>query len=418
MIRLTILMFILGINSLLAASGYSQSTKITLKMSDARIEDVLNQIESKSEFYFLMNQKLIDINRIVSINAKNEPIAEILDELFAGTDVGHQVIDKQIILTAKSKIENQQQVKKVTGKVTDATGIPLPGVSIVVKGTTTGVISDNNGIFSLSLPDDTRTLVFSFIGMKTQEIVIAGKTSINVTMTEETVGLEEVVAIGYGEKKRANMTGSVASVDFKTLESRPITNTIDAIQGVLPGLTVQRSSGQPGSEGFDLNVRGLSSTNGGNSPLVLIDGVAGSLDLLNPADIESISVLKDASSSIYGARAANGVFLVTTRKGLKGATKISYSSNFAVTKLAGMMDTPNSYQFALMDNEANIHNGAAPMFTPDLLEKTRIGDPNPIPHPVYGSSGWMLFFTSTDWRKAVFENGFQQKHTVNVSGGG
>lgn len=317
-----------------------------------------------------------------------------------------------------SLTDEAQATKKVQGIINDTSGNAIPGVTIIVKGTTIGTVSDSEGKFALNNLPENAILQFSFLGMKAQEISTAGKTSINVTMENESINIQEVVAIGYGEKKRVNMTGSVASIDYKALDSRPIMNTQAAIQGALPGLTVQRYSGQPGSEGFDLNLRGASSVNGGNSPLVLIDGVSGSLDLLNPADIESISILKDASSSIYGARAAGGVFLVTTKKGKKGAAKITYSNNFAITKLAGMMDTPNSYQFALMDNEANIHNGSAPMFTPDLLEKTRIGDPNPIPHPIYGSSGWMLFFTSTNWRKAVFEDGFQQKHTVNVSGGG
>lgn len=311
----------------------------------------------------------------------------------------------------------QQVTKTVSGVIQDSNGNALPGVAIVVKGATMGAISDSEGRFTFPNLPDNAILQFSFVGMKAQEIAIGNQTTLNVILVEETIGIDEVVAVGYGTQRRASLTGSVASTDSRALESRPITNTAEAIQGVLPGLTVQRSSGQPGAQGFELNVRGVSSTNGGNAPLVLIDGVSGDLNLLNPSDIESISILKDASASIYGARAANGVFLVTTKRGKKGAAQISYSTNVAITHLAGMMDSPNSYQFAIMDNEANIHNGSAPMFTPDLLERVRVGDPNPIPHPVYGSSGWMLFFTNTDWRDAVFENGFQQKHTLNISGG-
>ena len=162
--RLIILLFILGINSLLAASSYSQSTKMTLKVSDTRVEDVLNQIENKSEFYFLFNQKLIDINRKVSIDVKNERIADILTELFAGTDVKHQVIDRQIILTTSPATENQQKGKKNTGKVTDASGAPIPGVSVAVKGTTAGEITDSNGNYSLANIPENATLLFSFVG--------------------------------------------------------------------------------------------------------------------------------------------------------------------------------------------------------------------------------------------------------------
>jgi TonB-linked SusC/RagA family outer membrane protein len=228
--------------------------------------------------------------------------------------------------------------------------------------------------------------------------------------------LEGVVVIGYGTRKRQHLSGSVATVGSEVIDSRPVTNTMSAIQGQIPGMVVQRSSGQPGAEGFDLNVRGLSSVNGGNNPLVLIDGVAGDLSLLNPDDIESLTVLKDAAASIYGARAAGGVFLITTKKGRKGAPRISYSGNVAVSKLAGLMDAPTNYQFALMDNEANIHNNSAPMYTQDMLQKILNNDPNPIPHPLYG--GWMLFFTNTDWEKELYTNGFQHKHNISVSGGG
>ncbi|HKO79209.1 MAG TPA: SusC/RagA family TonB-linked outer membrane protein, partial [Chitinophagaceae bacterium] len=192
---------------------------------------------------------------------------------------------------------------------------------------------------------------------------------------------------------------------------------LSALQGEVPGTFIQRYSGQPGSEDYNLNIRGPSSvsTNGTiPSPLVLIDGIEGNLNLINPADIESISVLKDAQASIYGARAAAGVFLVTTKKGRGGAAKVTYSNNFAVTKMTGMMKSPTNYEFAIMENEANIHNGAAPMYTPEMLQKILNNDPNPIPHPIYG--GWMLFFTNTDWTKELLENGFQQKHNVSVSG--
>jgi TonB-linked SusC/RagA family outer membrane protein len=314
----------------------------------------------------------------------------------------------------------------ISGTVTDQEeGLPIPGVNIIVKGTNIGTSTDVEGRYTISVNGPESVLVFSFIGYVTHEVQVSTQTTIDVALVRDVTELGEVVVVGYGEKARANLTGAVASVTSEVLESRPIIDTRTALQGVIPGLYIQRGSGQPGAEGFNLNVRGISSANlgdeiqgSGNSPLVLIDGVFGNMDLLNPSDIESISVLKDASASIYGARAANGVILITTKSGKKGPPVISYSTNFAVTKLAGLMETPNHYQMAVMDNEANIHNGAAPMYTPDLLERVRVGDPNPIPHPVYGSSGWMLMFTSTDWHEAVFENGFQQKHTVNVSGGG
>src|SRR5258705_4210235 len=259
----------------------------------------------------------------------------------------------------------------------------------------------------------------------TSVVVVEGQEAVlNFQLKTQAIELEAVVAVGYGEKRREDLTGAVGYVGPEALAARPVTNAIAALQGAMPGRTVQRNGQQPGLEAFNQTVRGVSSYtpadtfNAANTPLVLIDGVPGNLALLNPADIESISALKDAAASIYGARAADGVLLVTTKRGTRTAPVFTYSNNTAVTKLTGMMDTPNNYQMALMDNEANIHNGAAPMYTPDLLNRIRIGDPNPIPHPVYASSGWMLFFTSTDWRGAVFENGLEQKHAVTVSGGG
>lgn len=303
---------------------------------------------------------------------------------------------------------------QVRGTVADEKGT-LSGVNVLVKHTSRGTQTDASGNFSLQAGRGD-TLVFSFSGYAAQEIVIDDRSSYVINLVTDVQSMENVVVIGYGAKKKQFLTGAVSTVGAEVFQSRPIANTLTGLQGAVPGITIQRSSGQPGMEGFDLNVRGYSSTGGGNTPLVLIDGVAGSLELLNPEDIESVTVLKDASASIYGARAANGVLIVTTKKGKKTTPRISYNNNFAVTRLAGMMKSPTNYEMAIMDNEANIHNGAVPMYTPDLLEKIRQNDPNPVPHPLYG--GWMLFFTNTDWVDATFENGFLQKHNLNITGGG
>lgn len=303
---------------------------------------------------------------------------------------------------------------RVGGNVKGETG-PLAGVSVLVRHTARGTQTDASGNFSIQAGRGD-TLVFSYSGYASQEVAVDDRTAYSILLATDVQSMENVVVIGYGAKKKEYLTGAVSTIDAKVFQSRPIANTMTGLQGAVPGVTIQRSSGQPGIEGFDLNVRGYSSTGGGNSPLVLIDGVAGSLELLNPEDIESISVLKDASASIYGARAANGVLIVTTKKGRKTEPRISYNNNFAVTKLSGMMKSPTNYEMAVMDNEANLHNGAVPMYTPAMLEKIRQNDPNPIPHPLYG--GWMLFFTNTDWIDATFTNGFLQKHNINVSGGG
>src|SRR6266550_2061530 len=312
----------------------------------------------------------------------------------------------------------------IAGTVTAGeTGTPLVRAVVSVVGTRLTAETDASGRYAISsVPVGTQRLRARMLGYTpadTSAVVAEGQEAVvNFQLKAQAIELEAVVAVGYGEKRREDLTGAVTTVGPEALNGRPVTNTVAALQGALPGLIVQRGGGQPGVEDFDLNLQGVSSANGGNTPLVLIDGVPGNLDLLNPGDIESITALKDAAASIYGARAADGALLVATKRGTRSAPVFTYSNNTAVTKLTGMMDTPNNYQMAVMDNEANIHNGAAPMYTPDLLNRVRIGDPTPIPHPIYASSGWMLFFTNTDWRKALFEDGFEQKHTVSVSGGG
>jgi TonB-linked SusC/RagA family outer membrane protein len=301
---------------------------------------------------------------------------------------------------------------EIKGTVRDEKG-PLHGVSVILKHTTKGVTTDVLGNFSIRA-NSRDTLVFSYTGFAEQELVIGDQSEYSITLSPNAKALDDVVVVGYGTRRKTSLTGAVSTVNAEVFQSRPITNAFAALQGEVPGTYIQRYSGQPGSEDFNLNVRGPSSINGAASPLVLIDGIEGNLALLNPSDIESISVLKDAQASIYGARGAGGVFLVTTKKGKSGSPKITYNNNFAMTKMTGMMQSPTTYQFAIMENEANIHNGAAPMYTPDMLQKILNNDPNPIPHPLYG--GWMLFFTTTDWIKELLENGKQQRHAISVSG--
>ncbi|WP_121357284.1 SusC/RagA family TonB-linked outer membrane protein [Flavisolibacter nicotianae] len=304
------------------------------------------------------------------------------------------------------------QTLQIKGNVQDEKG-PLAGASVLVKGLQTGTSTDAKGNFSVAASLGS-TLVVSSTGYLSQEVVVNAATPLSITLVSDPKSMEGVVVIGYGTKKKQFLTGAVSTVGSEVFQSRPVTNALAALQGEVAGTTIQRYSGQPGSEDFNLNVRGPSSKNGAASPLVLIDGIEGNLYLLNPSDIESISVLKDAQASIYGARAAGGVMLVTTKKGKGGKPQITYSNNFAVTHMTGMMKSPTNYQMAIMDNEANIHNGAAPMYTADLLQRILNNDPNPIQHPIYG--GWKLFFTNTDWEKELLENGFQQRHAVSISG--
>jgi TonB-dependent SusC/RagA subfamily outer membrane receptor len=338
--KLTTFLILISVVCVFASKTYSQSKMHNLNMKNASVKEVLSKIEDLSEFKFMYSGKVVDVNREVSLNTENAKIEDVLKSLFAGTDVEYTIKDRIIVLTASGLSNSElfvvQQQKSVSGKVTDSAGSPLPGVSVVIKGTTNGTITDVNGNYSISNVSGNTVLQFSFVGMKTQEIAVAGKSNLNILLEEETVGIEEVVAVGYGVQKKVSMTGSVSSVDSKVLESRPVTSITVALQGAAPGLIVQRYSGQPGNAGWNIDVRGASSITS-TPPLVLIDGIQGNMDLLNPNDIESMSILKDASASIYGARAAGGVILITTKKGKTGAAQITYSVNIATTKVTGMM---------------------------------------------------------------------------------
>src|SRR6266566_136852 len=407
---------------------------LSLALDGVTLKEALAEISRQARLHLVYADDAVPIAATVNLRADRITVAAALTDVLldAGVDV---VFTRDGRATLVKRPEGPAvQLGSIAGTVTAGeTGTPLVRAVVSVVGTRLTAETDASGRYVISsVPVGTQRLRARMLGYApadTSVVVAEGQEAVvNFQLKAQAIELEAVVAVGYGEKRREGLTGAVGTVSSQALESRPITNTLAALQGALPGVIVQRYSGQPGIEGFNLNLRGVSSlpkdadqlftANGGNSPLVLIDGIPGNLDLLNPADIQSIDVLKDAAASIYGARAADGALLVTTKRGTRTAPVFTYSVNSAVTKLTGMMETPNNYQMAVMDNEANIHAGAAPMYTPDLLNRVRIGDPTPIPHPLYASLGWMLFFTNTDWRSALFENGFEQKHTLSVSGGG
>src|SRR5881396_2656930 len=409
---------------------------LSLALDGVTLKEALAEISRQARLNLVYADDDLPIAATVNLRADRITVAAALTDVLldAGVDVVFTPDGRATLV--KRPDGPAVQLGSIAGTVTAGeTGTPLVRAVVSVVGTRLTAETDASGRYVISsVPVGTQRLRARMLGYApadTSVVVAEGQEAVmNFQLKAQAIELEAVVAVGYGEKRREDLTGAVGTVSSQALESRPITNTLSALQGALPGLIVQRYSGQPGVEGFNLNLRGVSSVpqdkdklfdaNGGNSPLVLIDGIPGSLDLLNPAEIKSIDVLKDAAASIYGARAADGALLVTTKRGTRTAPTFTYSANSAVTKLTGMMETPNHYQMAIMDNEANIHAGAAPMYTPDLLEQVRTGVGNPIPHPdpTKASLGMMLFFPSTDWRGAVFENGFEQKHTLAVSGGG
>jgi TonB-linked SusC/RagA family outer membrane protein len=315
--KLTLLILLISTLSVLAGKSYSQTKTLKLSMERTTVKEVLSKIEEQSEFYFMYSEKVIDIEREVSVNFENQTIEKVLNNLFTGTNVDYTIKDRIIVLTTPevlgigSKSEFQQ--KSITGNVTDVKGQPLPGVTVVVKGSLIGTVTNTDGNFSLTNVPDDATLVFSFVGMHSEEIVVGNQSIINVSMKEESIGIEEVVAVGYGTMQKKDITGSVSQVKSEELRKSNATNISEALQGKIAANVVQ--SWSPGSVST-IEIRGISSITGSNEPLWVVDGVPmqSSNIILNPADIETVDVLKDASATaIYGARGSNGVIIVTTK---------------------------------------------------------------------------------------------------------
>ncbi|MGQ1787157.1 MULTISPECIES: TonB-dependent receptor [unclassified Saccharicrinis] len=359
--RLSIFFLFLVLSNIWASSGYSQQTRLTLKMDNARVIDVLDEIEDNSEFYFLFNQKLVDVERKVDVDAKEKSINTILTEVFADTDVKHQVKDRLIILTTeKSDFGSemfQQQQKTVSGSVVDSQGEPIPGVSVLVKGSLTGTITDIDGNFSLPNVTGETVLVFSFVGMTSQEIIVGSQRVFNVTMQDETMGLDEVVVVGYGTVKRKDFTGSVSSLKLENSAVANIANlnALESLKGTITGLNIGASN-SAGDEPSML-IRGQNSISGTNDPLIVLDGVVylGSLSDINPNDIASYDILKDAvSAAVYGSRSANGVIAITTKRGSSKKPVITLNTS---TSLQTWQDRPVMMNGEQWIDAVNARNG-------------------------------------------------------------
>jgi len=292
----------------------------------------------------------------------------------------------------------------VTGVVVDASGVPLIGVNVLEKGTTNGTITDFDGKFTLNVSSPNAKLVISYIGYVSQEVSAPKNGELKVVLKEDTETLEEVVVVGYGTQKKANLSGSVSSVDSEQLQNRPIQNVSSGLQGLMPGVTITGTNGAPGMDSGNIRVRGTGTLNSA-SPYILIDGVESeTMGDLDPNDIASISVLKDAASAaIYGSKAANGVILITTKRGSTGKPKISYSGYISFQNTTETIDRLSSYEYASMYNDALKSEDKAPRFTPDEIQKFKDGtDPN---------------YPNTDWYDLAYKTGIQHRHNINISGG-
>ena len=386
--------------------------QVNVKIDRLPLKEALVEVEKQSGYSFFYSNMLPNQDAVVSVRATGSSIESVMDELLKGLGIKYEVKpDKQITLTEKlqtpKETSKNPSLKVVSGTVVDASGLPVIGAGVLIEGTSTGAVTDENGKYSIEVPSGDSILEFSCMGYQTLKVSLDGRRVIDVTLREDTQFLDEVVVVGYGTQKKVNLTGSVSMVGSDEISARPISSVSSGLQGLLPGVTVVNPNGQPGESNTTIRVRGIG-TIGNANPLILIDGVEGDISAINPEDIESVSVLKDAASaSIYGSRAANGVLLVTTKKVNKASdskARVSLGAYFGLqtpTRLPQMCD---AIEFMTLDNEARQNVGTSPAWTEDQFAKVRDNtDPN--------------FFANTDWLSQVL-NKFapQQNYNVTLSG--
>lgn len=391
------------------------SAQVTVDIDSMPLTEALKKLEEQTGYSFFYSNVLPDKDAVVSVKSNNKDIAAVMDQLLDGLAVSYKINeDKQIALYADEPevVEQTKPTERtVSGVVYDSDGLPVIGAGVMVKGSLHGTVTDEDGRWTLELEDDNVTLEISSMGYQSQSVAVKGRSDFTVTLTSDTQYLDEVVVVGYGTQKKVNLTGSVSMVTSEDMASRPVSNMSSGLQGLLPGVTVVNASGQPGASGTTIRVRGVG-TIGNANPLILIDGIEGDLSTINPEDIESVSVLKDAASaSIYGARAANGVLLVTTKKmndnpgAAKDNAKVTFGAYAGIqtpTRLPQMCD---AIEFMTLDNEARQNVGTAIGWLEDSFKKvTDNTDPN--------------YFANTDWLDEVLNSyAPQQNYSLSLNGG-
>ena len=402
------------------AQQHSDGQRINIKVKNEKLQTVLSRLEKQVAYVFVYSPDDINTTQRISLDARNIELTEVLNSIAKQIGADYEIINDKIILRNKTAIDKGNNGNKVsistpgvqtngllndvviTGHIVDESGHAVSGASIILKGTTLGTTTNSNGDFSLALPDAKASgvLVISYVGYEASEILLEGKRSISLALTPTAKSLDDVVVVGYGTQRRASVTGAVDKINRAALDGRPVVNLSQALQGVSPNLIIQQRNFEPGQP-VNLNIRGLG-TLGDNTPLVVIDGiVGGDINLINPNDIESISILKDAgSAAIYGSRSANGVILITTKKGRKNEkASVSYTAIYG-TQSPRITYTPvHAWENAYYKNESLTNSGQQPLFSPQQIRD-------------FQTAG------DGDWRvKNILQNAAQQSHTVSISGG-
>ncbi len=392
------------------AAGLAQNVSIDVK--NIPVKDVLNQLTKQTGYNFICDADVIKTSRLITIRATNMALIDVLNKCFTNQvvdiifDNDHTIVIRQ---KEKTPVKEVKAPVGITGKVTDAQGEPLPGVSVQVKGTTTGTVTDINGSFAIRVPDNSNVLVFSFIGFVAQEISVGNKTVINVTLSESSKFLSEVVVVGYGTKKKSDLTGSIASISSSDIVKSKAPNAQEALQGRLPGVDVKRSSGKPGAD-MTVEIRGVNSIYGNTQPLYVVDGIpVANINDINPSDIERMDVLKDASSTaIFGSRGANGVIIVTTKRGTKGQTKINYDAYVGIVNAYNLPRVMTGPEFVNYAREYYKTLGAN--VTPQVAyTDANIFSATELANIASGNY--------TNWVNLIKQNGLQTNHNLSITGG-
>ena len=421
--KILMILLVLGIGTAFS-NTYSQNTVLTFDVNKQSIREVISQIEKRSEYVFFFSGKVKEeLERKVDFRANSETIDKILDKMFAGSDLVYSINDRQISIAKSEKsgktispVTMPQQFRIITGTVTDNLKEPLIGVNIMVKGTTTGIITDINGSFSIQVDAPNPVLVISYIGYITQEVNVGERQNLNIALQPDELSLDEVVVVGYSTQKKVNLTGSVSTVNFEEMESRPVTDVSQMLNGASPGLQIMQSSGRPYDESFSYNIRGVGTLNS-SGPLILVDGMEQSISMVNPSDISSVSILKDAAScAIYGNRGANGVILITTKNGTEGKISISYDGTFSYNEPFKTIHTISDYvRYMQLMNESAYNLGNSEMFSQSSIDtwKAAGADPNGI-----AASGYPNYvaYPNTDWWDEIYTKQWMQNHTVSING--
>lgn len=407
--RAIVLFLFLGIGMSFASNSYSQETLLSISAENKTVKDVFKQIESSSEFIIFCMADVVDLDRKVSLNLEGQNIETILNFIFRDTDNTFKIEDRQVIITKKTNNQqspsvSQQNKTKVTGVVTDTNGESVIGASVVEKGTTNGITTDIDGRYEINVSNKNAVLTISYLGYVPQDVKVDGRRNINVQLFEDSKALEEVVVIGYGQQKKSSVVSSINTITSAELKvpSRNLTNNL---AGQVAGLIAVQRSGEPGYDNAEFWIRGVSTFNGVQNPLVLVDGVPRAMSDIEPDEIETFSVLKDAAATaVYGAEGANGVILITSKRGREAKPKFTFRAEGTMLTPTRVPEFLGSKDFMEAYNEAMMNEGKEPMYSEDLIGK-------------YASHTDLDLYPDVNWMDLLKDHTFNQRYTLNVRGG-